>query len=235
MRRCLSVSGLFLSALLLALGFTGTAHGQGVTTAAITGTVADNQAQPLPGIQIVVTQVATGRVAGTITRGDGRFLLPGLQPGGPYRIEARGIGYSASTEENVQLALGQTARFDFALAPAAVAIEGIAVTSERDALISRGRTGTGASIGRERLERQPTITRNFTEMAVVVPQVSTAGAGTSAGGRNNRFNNIQIDGAVNNDLFGLAASGTPGGQAGARPITMEAIQEVQVVIAPFDV
>ncbi|CAN5370056.1 TonB-dependent receptor [soil metagenome] len=235
MRRCLSVSGLFLSALLLALGFTGTAHGQGVTTAAITGTVTDNQAQPLPGIQIVVTQVATGRVAGTITRGDGRFLLPGLQPGGPYRIEARGIGYSASTEENVQLALGQTARFDFALAPAAVAIEGIAVTSERDALISRGRTGTGASIGRERLERQPTITRNFTEMAVVVPQVSTAGAGTSAGGRNNRFNNIQIDGAVNNDLFGLAASGTPGGQAGARPITMEAIQEVQVVIAPFDV
>ena len=79
--------------------------------------------------------------------------------------------------------------------------------------------------------RLPTLNRNFTDFFSNVPQV----VGTSVGGLNNRFNNIQIDGAVNNDLFGLAASGTPGGQAGARPISVEAVREFQVLIAPFDV
>jgi hypothetical protein len=224
-----------VGAALLVLGLPAMAAAQAATTSAISGSVVGEQAQPLGGIQIVATNTATGATSGVLTRADGRYLLPGLQPGGPYRIEARGIGFQTAVEEGVTLALGQTARFDFALVPAAVAIAGIEVTTQRDALISRGRTGTGSVVSEEKIQRSPTITRDFTDFTRLVPQVSTNVPGTSAAGRNNRFNNIQIDGAVNNDLFGLAASGTPGGQAGARPITLEAIQEFQVVIAPFDV
>jgi outer membrane receptor for ferrienterochelin and colicin len=222
---------------LVVLGFAApdVAVSQGVTTSAITGRVTDELGQPLSGIQIVATNVATGRTAGIITRADGRYLLPGLQPGGPYRIETRGLGYTPQVRENVQLALGQTADFSFSLAQQAIAIEGLAVTADRSSVISAGRTGAGAVVGQETIERSPTITRDFTDFTRLVPQISTGGAGTQAAGRNNRFNNIQIDGAVNNDLFGLAASGTPGGQAGARPITLEAIQEFQVVLAPMDV
>jgi hypothetical protein len=225
---------LLVAPLLLLLGSTIPALAQGATTSAITGQVIGEQGQPLSSVQIIATNLATGATAGVLTRQDGRYLLPGLQPG-TYRIEARGVGYAAQTQENVTLALGQTNRFDFALVPAAVALAGIEVTTERDALISRGRTGAGSVVSEEKIARAPTITRDFTDFTRLVPQVSTNVPGTSAAGRNNRFNNIQIDGAVNNDLFGLAASGTPGGQAGARPITLEAIQEFQVVIAPFDV
>ncbi|CAN5628606.1 TonB-dependent receptor [soil metagenome] len=217
------------------LGSTGVVMAQGVTTSAVTGVVTGEQGQPASGVQIIVTNTATGATSGVISRTDGRYLLPGLQPGGPYRIEARGIGYATEAREGVMLALGQTARFDFALATAAVAIAGIDVTAERDAVISRGRTGTGAVVGQRTIERSPTITRDFTDFVRLTPQISTNTPGTSAAGRNNRYNTVRIDGAVNDDLFGLAASGTPGGGAGARPITLEAIQEFQVVLAPFDV
>ena len=94
---------------------------------------------------------------------------------------------------------------------------------------------SGSTISDSAITRLPTISRDFTDFTRLVPQVSTSGLGSSGGGRNNRYNNIQIDGAVNNDLFGLAGSGNPGGQAGTKPITLEAIQEFQVVLAPYDV
>ena len=222
-------------ALVVTLGATTKADAQAVTTSSINGTVVTADGQPVSGAQVVVVNEATGTQQGVLTRADGRFNLPGLQPGGPYRIEVRNIGYRTEAVENVTLALGQTERFDFTLRDQAVAVEGFQVTGERGEIISRSRTGTSSVIGQQKIERAPTITRDFTDFTRLTPQISTNTPGTSAAGRNNRFNSIQIDGAVNNDLFGLAASGTPGGQAGARPITLEAIQEFQVVIAPFDV
>jgi len=211
------------------------ADAQAVTTSSINGTVVTADGRPVSGAQVVVVNEATGTQQGVLTRADGRFNLPGLQPGGPYRIEVRNIGFRTEAVENVTLALGQSERFDFTLRDEAVAVEGFQVTGERGEIISRSRTGTATVIGQQKIERAPTITRDFTDFTRLTPQISTNTPGTSAAGRNNRFNSIQIDGAVNNDLFGLAASGTPGGQAGARPITLEAIQEFQVVIAPFDV
>lgn len=231
MRRFLFVFPLIAG---MVLAMAPSAAAQGVTTAAISGRVTDAQGAPLSGVQVVVTQTATGVSRGVLTRNDGRYLLPGLAPGGPYRIEVRSLGRGTEIRESVTLALGQTTEFNFALSEQAVEIEGIEVTAARSAIISEGRTGTSAVVDDSTIARMPTITRDFTDFTRLVPQVST-GAGTSAAGRNNRFNSIQIDGAVNNDLFGLAASGTPGGQAGTKPITLEAIQEFQVVIAPFDV
>lgn len=233
MKRFLSL--LLLVPALLVLG-NAEAFAQAVTTSGISGRVTTQAGEPLANTQIVVINVALGTEQATLTRADGRYNFPGLRPGGPYRVEARSIGFATESIDDVFLALGQSERIDFVLAQQAVAVAGIDVVGERSgAIISRGRTGTGSVIGEDQVTNTPTISRDFTDFIRLTPQVSASTPGTSAAGRNNRYNNIQIDGAVNNDLFGLAASGTPGGQANARPITLEAIQEFQVNIAPFDV
>ncbi|HET9984665.1 MAG TPA: TonB-dependent receptor [Longimicrobiales bacterium] len=218
-----------------ALGAAPRLHAQGVTTSAVTGTVTSPEGQPLPGMQVVIRNMETGQQTGTLTQQNGLYYISGLQPGGPYRLSVEGIGYRTETRENLRLTLSQTARFDFTMASQAVALQALEVTAERNAVISKGRTGAATTVGDSAVHRLPTISGDFTDFTRLAPQISTQGGGTSAGGRNNRFNTIQIDGAVNNDLFGLAASGTPGGQAGTKPITLAAIKEFQVVLAPFDV
>ena len=91
------------------------------------------------------------------------------------------------------------------------------------------------SIGDSAINRLPVLGGNFTDLVATTPQVASVGAGVSAGGQNNRFNSIQIDGGVNNDLFGLGATGVPGGQANSRAISLAAVKEFQVLIAPYDV
>jgi hypothetical protein len=235
MKRRWTTAAALLFAVLAGILAPAAMQAQGVTTSAISGRVTNAEGEPVSGAQIVAVNTATGTESRVVTRADGRYLLTGLQPGGPYRITATALGLAPQSRENVQLALSQTATFDFALGTQAVLLEGLTVAAERNAVISSGRTGAATVVSDSAIARMPTITRDFTDFTRLVPQLSTGGAGTSAGGRNNRFNSIQIDGAVNNDLFGLAASGTPGGQAGTKPITLEAIQEFQVVLAPFDV
>mgnify|MGYP002780613623 CR=1 FL=1 len=211
------------------------AQAQSVTTAAVVGRVTNEQGAPVSGVQIVVTNRSTGRVAGVVTREDGRYRLQGLAPGGPYTVEARMVGYAPQARENVALTLGQTASFDFVLTTQAVALEGITAVGERNTVLSRGRTGASAVVSDSAVSRSPTITRDFTDFTRLVPQISTAGEGSNALGRSSRFNIIQIDGAANNDIFGLGSAGTPGSGSDAKPITLDAIQQFEVVIAPFDV
>jgi hypothetical protein len=225
-----------LWALLALLGCTAPAFAQGVTTSALAGRVTNEQDEPIAGATVTATNTRTGAEYRVVTRADGRYLLQGLQPGGPYRVQASRVGLATQSRASVQLALSQTETVDFTLAAQAVVLEAIAVTAEDEgAVISPGRTGTAMVISDSAIARLPTITRDFTDFTRLVPQISTSGSGTSGAGRNFRFNSIQIDGAANNDLFGLASSGTPGGQAGTKPISLEAIQEFQVVLAPFDV
>ncbi|HYW09406.1 MAG TPA: TonB-dependent receptor [Longimicrobium sp.] len=235
MKRCTQTAATLLCALVLAFGWVTTARAQGVTTSALAGRVTNEQGEPVRGATVVATNTRTGANYRAVTRGDGRYQLQGLQPGGPYRVQVSGIGQATQTRNGLQLALSQTEELNFSLSAQALALEGITATAQREGdVISAGRTGASTVISDSAISRLPTITRDFTDFTRLVPQIST-GNGSSAGGRNNRFNNIQIDGAVNNDIFGLAASGTPGGQAGTKPITLEAIQEFQVVLAPFDV
>lgn len=221
--------------LVLATAMAGAAAAQGVTTSAITGRVTNAQGEPVDGAQVVATNTATGREYRVVTRDGGRYQLQGLQPGGPYTVRVAGMGFEGQARTGVNLALSQTARFDFSLAPEALAIEGLSVVVERGNVISRGRTGTATVVSDSAIARLPTITRDFTDFTRLTPQISTSGDASNAGGRNSRFNTIQIDGAVNNDLFGLNSGGTPGSGSDAKPITLEAIQEFQVAIAPFDV
>ena len=228
----------FTGALLLTamLGFGRDLGAQGVTTSAVAGRVTSTDGSPLSAVEIIATHVPSGRQARVTSRADGRYTIQGLQPGGPYTLRVEGLGYAAEEREDITLALSQTARFDFVLETAALQLGAIDVAAQRGALMSRSHTGTVTIISDSAVSRLPTLTRDFVDFTRLTPQISTATGGSSAAGRSNRFNNIQIDGAVNNDLFGLgSSSGVPGGSTGARAITLEAISQFEVVLAPYDV
>ncbi len=208
---------------------------QGVTTSAVTGMVTSDAGTPLAGARVSVTDSRTGVTRRVSTNDVGRFYVAHLQPGGPYTIQARILGYRPQTRAGVRLNLGGTEAVSFQLEQTAIELEAIVVTAETDPVFSASRTGTSSTITPDEVSNFPTLGRNVIAFAELSPHVSIVDGGPSIGGQNNRFNNIQIDGAVNNDVFGLADNGLPGGQVGAKAISLEAIQEFQVLTAPFDV
>ena len=207
-----------------------------VTTGDIRGVVIDDGQQPIEGVQIVVTDTRTGTTSGTITNADGRYVVRYLQPGGPYTVSAQSIGYRTVTRTGVAVTLSQAASVDFQLATSAVEVEALTVAVEgTDAVISKTHTGAQTTVGEKEIEDFPTFQRQITDFAVLSPYSNSIEGAPSIAGQNNRYNNIQIDGAVNNDVFGLADSGIPGGQASAKAISLLAVQELQILVSPFDV
>ena len=212
------------------------AAAQGVTSAAVSGRLTDESHAPVEQAVVNLINTSNGQRYSTRSSSDGRFYFENAQVGGPYTLEVRALGFAPEQATGVTLALGQRFVRDFSLKRTAVEVAGITVSGNENPLLSPSRTGASATVGGDVINRLPTLGRNFTDFVSTVPQVVSSGVpGTSLGGQNNRFNNIQVDGGVNNDLFGLAAGGTPGGQANAHPISVEAIKEYQVLIAPFDV
>jgi outer membrane receptor protein involved in Fe transport len=222
--------GYTIGAILLGAVATSRAEAQGVTSAAITGIVSETGGAPITGAEVTLTKPATGESHVVTTRSDGRYVVDNASAGGPYRLAVRAIGYQAVTVDNLRLMLGQRVSQDVQLRAVAVQLEQVTIRSGTG-LADVSRTGASTIVSDTAIQRYPLQTRNFTDLIQTAPQVN----GTSVGGQNNRFNNIQVDGGVNNDLFGLAASGTPGGQANAKPISLEAVQEFRVEVAPFDV
>ena len=207
------------------------AFAQGVTSASVRGHVLDDAGAAVDGALITATNVASGLKYQVRSRAGGQFNIENLGLG-RYTFEGRAIGFRPSRLEGQRLALGQVLDVELRLTAAPVELSAITVTQEAaNPLISSARTGASSSVSDSVILRLPTLNRNFTDFISNVPQV----VGTSVGGMNNRLNSIQIDGAVNNDLFGLASGGTPGGNANARAISVEAVREFQVLIAPFDV
>ncbi|MFN2567661.1 MAG: TonB-dependent receptor domain-containing protein [Gemmatimonadaceae bacterium] len=210
------------------------ADAQGVTTGAITGTVTTEQGQPLEGAQIQIVSRATGFTSGAMTRANGVYYVQGLEVGGPYTVRARRIGYEPSEINDVRVILSQAARVDFRLVQQATRLGAVTVTAT-PAEISPTAQGTKTTVSDTVIQRLPTLTRNLTDFIRLTPQVSQSGPGFSGGGMSNRMNNVQIDGATERDVFGLGSTGQPGGQVSARAISLEAVKEFQVLLAPFDV
>jgi hypothetical protein len=213
------------------------AHAQGVTTSSVAGRVTTQAGDPVSDAQVVVINEATGAERGALTRADGRFQIVGLRPGGPYRIRVQRIGYVADDIEGLSLALGETERVNITLRDEAVAIEGIEVTAERDLT---DRAGSVTTVDEEAIENTPTLGRDLADIVRLTPQAFVGnddddGPSISIAGQNNRYNSLYIDGAINNDVFGLSAQGTNGGQTGSTPISLDAIEEFQVAISPYDV
>lgn len=225
------VAGVALSA--------GVVWGQGVTTGAINGQVTDPNGDPLPGATVTATLAATGTRYAVITDGDGRFAIPNARVGTSYRVEAQLSGFQTRVKEDVAVRLGEATALSFQLSLEAVSGE-LVVVGESNPLINPTRTGAGSSLSQEVVEITPKIDRSLADLARTNPLFNATAENDGStiltvAGRNNRYNNIQIDGAVNNDLFGLAATGVPGGQSDTQPISIDAIGEVQLVVAPYDV
>ncbi|HET9412489.1 MAG TPA: TonB-dependent receptor, partial [Candidatus Saccharimonadales bacterium] len=195
------------------------------------GTIKDQAGSPLPGATIIAVHNPTNTQYVATTNADGYYNIQNMRVGGPYTVRTSYVGYQEQRSENVNLALGQSARVDFTLSESSRELGEVEILGERNDVFNQDRTGAATNVSREQIERLPTLSRSLQDFTRLTPQAS----GNSIGGSSNRYNNITIDGAVNNDVFGLSSSGTPGGSAGTQPISLDAIQEIQVVIAPYDV
>ena len=220
-------------ACVVAIPASGTA--QGVTTGAISGTVTNEQHQPVEGAQVRVVDRTTGFSSQVTSKSDGRYTVPGLEVGSAYAVTVRRIGFAPQTRENVTVVLSQVTRLDFALVTQATQLQAVNVVANQDPVMSASHTGAITTVSDSALNRLPTLNRNFTDFVVLTPQVSDAGPGLSGAGTNNRFNNIQIDGSTEADLFGLGSTGQPGGQANGKSIGLGAVKEYQVLLSPYDV
>ncbi|MBK8044125.1 MAG: carboxypeptidase regulatory-like domain-containing protein [Haliscomenobacter sp.] len=230
MNRSRLFNALFALFLLLAPAFV---FAQGVTTSSIVGRVTDPSGEPLIGANVVATHVPSGTVYGIATDLDGSYRIPGMRVGGPYKISISYTGYEELSQENIFLSLGTAATLNYKLAEQAITLEGIVVTSDRNDVFSGDRTGAATNLNSTQLNALPTFSRNVLGFAKLIPQANGTGFGTSFGGQDNRLNNITIDGSIMNNSFGLA--GEPGGRTGVSPISLDAIEELQVNLAPYDV
>ncbi|MBA3444957.1 MAG: TonB-dependent receptor [Gemmatimonadales bacterium] len=215
---------------LLAAGWVD-ANSQGVTGSAVQGRVTRSGGGGADGALVELRSAETGQTYTANADSEGRFFIDNVQPGTGYVLTIRAIGFRPSARPGIALVLGQRLAADVTLQPEAVQLEEIEVVATGDPLLSASRTGPSQQISDSAIARLPLQGRNFTDLIQISPQV----VGTSVAGQNNRYNNLQVDGGVNNDVFGLAETGSPGGQARARPISVEAVKEFQVLVAPFDV
>jgi len=210
---------------------------QGVTGAAIEGRVVDRDSTPLEQAIVHVINTSNGERWQTATSARGRYFIEYLSVGGPYRIEISAIGYAPAHRDSIFLALGQRLTVQFTLTPAAVELEEIIVTTA-DLNAAAARTGPAQIISDSTIARLAVNHRDYTELALLSPQVTKSpNGGLSFAGQHDRYNSIQIDGTNNIDPFGRAGSGngTPGWAVGLTAFTPEAVKELQIVTAPFDV
>lgn len=209
------------------------AHAQ-TTTSNIKGVVLEENSEPLLGANVVAVHTPTGTKYGAITNEDGRFNLLNLRVGGPYEITISYVGFKTETQQDVFLTLGKTFNIEITLASEAQALEEVVVTSDRAGTFGSDRTGAETSVGRRELTRLPTISRSASDFIRLDPSASSGASGLSFGGRNDQYNNFSLDGAIFNNPFGLDAA-TPGGQTNAQPISLDAIDQIQITTAPYDV
>ncbi len=222
-----------LTAVALAVaGTTATLAAQGVTSAAVAGRISSTTRGTVEGAIVALVNTSTGARLQTTTNAAGRYNFENATPGGPYTIEARGIGFQPASKTGIMLTLGQRYVQDFQLEAQPVTLQELTVIAATNPLINSGRTGAAQTVTDTTIQRLPLLGRNFTDLLRTSPQVLS---GTGIAGQNSRYNAILIDGGVNNDIFGLSSGGTPGGSSGAKPISLEAIQEFQILAAPFDI
>lgn len=213
--------------------------GQNATTGTITGVVMDAQKGVLPGATVTAVHTPTGTTYEAVTQSDGHFTMMAVRVGGPYTITVTMSGFKDAEQKDITVALGEVRDVEFTLGLATVT-ETVNVVAEAQ-MIDTQRAGTASNIAAQAIQSLPTINRSINDFARTSPyfNVTASSAGydeaVQVAGRNNRYNNMQIDGAVNNDVFGLANSGTPGGQTGTQPVSLDAIQEIQLLVSPYDV
>jgi len=206
------------------------AYGQGVTTSSLSGKITDSNGGALAGAAIIAVHVPSGTQYATVADAAGNYRIQNMRVGGPYTVNVSFIGYSTVTYTDVLLKLGETYVQNGQLKETTTSLNEVVVTAGlRNSILSSERAGTQANIGTREIVNLPTINRSIIDFTKFSPQAQ----GNSFGGRDGRFNTITVDGAAFNNNFGLSSNPLPGGEA--QPIALDAIEEISVNIAPYDV
>ncbi len=205
-----------------------------VTTGSLSGKVQNEAQASVSGASVIAIHLPSGTTYETTSRADGRFVIINMRVGGPYVVTVAFTGTGAAafapqTQENIEINLGVATDVRFDVKNISVS-ETVTVTAQSDTVFSSGRTGAATSVNRETLAAMPTVRGLISDFTRLTPQTSGA---NSFGGADSRMNNMTVNGAAFNNSFGLG--GQPGERTGVAPISLEAIEQVQVSIAPFDV
>ena len=199
------------------------------TTSEIQGIV-KNGNTAVAGAAVVAIHQPTGTKYTVATRTDGRYNLPNVKIGGPYTVTLTNVGSKNTVKENIYLSLGQVHNADFSVENDIKELDAVVVSGMRqDKIINNSRTGSQEVITRTQIERLPTISRSLSDFTKLTPSSN----GLSFGGVSGSYNNLTVDGANFNNAFGL--SGTLGGQTASQPISIDAIEQIQVNVSPYDV
>jgi hypothetical protein len=200
-----------------------------VTTSGLSGKILGSDNLGLPGATIVAVHVPSGTQYGTLTDNDGLFRLPNMKIGGPYKLTISYVGYQPFVQDNLNLSLGQTLAVNQKMSQTAADLTGVVIVAQKNALIDGNRTGASTNINIDQIQSLPSVNRSISDFTKMTPQAN----GGSFAGRDGRYNNITIDGANFNNNFGLSTKSLPGGDA--QPISLDAIEEINVNIAPYDI
>lgn len=204
-----------------------------VTTSGISGKVT-SMGEDVIGATITATHQPSGTVYRAVTNTDGRFTIQGMRVGGPYKVEVSYIGQQTKVFEGINLRLGEVENISCTLKQDSKELQEVVVTGS--AGINATKTGAAQSLTAKQIADMPSITHGIADVARLNPQLTTTNSGAmSFAGTSNRYNSFMIDGAMNNDVFGLTADGSNGGQAGTQPVSMETIEQIHINVAPFDV
>lgn len=212
-------------------------YGQGVTTGGLNGKISDGTGEALPGATVIAIHVPTGSRYGNVSDLSGFYRIPNMKAGGPYKVTISFVGFENFEKEGIYVKLGQTLKFDATLSQSATELEEIVVSAGQGSVFDGNRNGSSTSISEEQLGQLPNASRTLNDFVRLTPQAAfTPTGGISIAGSNNRYNSIFIDGAVSNDVFGLASNGQNGGQiAGLSLISMDALEQIQVDVSPYNV
>lgn len=201
-----------------------------VTTSSLSGKITDTKGEALAGATVVAVHVPSGTQYATFCDNAGNYRIQNMRVGGPYKVDVSFVGYSTSTYTDIVLRLGETYVQNGQLTETTTSLQEVVVTAGlRNSILSSERSGTMTNVSGRDLVNMPTISRSIADFMKFTPQAQ----GNSFGGRDGRFNTITIDGAAFNNNFGLSSNPLPGGEA--QPIALDAIEEISVSMAPYDV
>ncbi len=203
--------------------------GQGATTSGLTGRIVDSKGQAMPGATILAIHVPSGTSYGALTNNEGFFTIQGMRPGGPYKIEVSFIGYSKKTFTDINLFLGEAYVLKTDLTESASELGEVIVIGARPSAFGTEKMGATSNINKQDMALIPSMNRSLGDYTKLSPY-STGGGYV---GREAYNTNVTVDGANFNNNFGLSGTNMPG--VSGEPISMEAIEEIQIAVAPFDV
>ena len=199
-----------------------------VTTSTLTGKITETDGQPLPGATIVATHVPSGTLYGASANIQGQYSIQGMRPGGPYTVNVTFVGYQTQSYTEITLSLGENTTLNSTMIPTMTEMTEVTVIGYATSKFNTTQTGAVTNISNTQIANLPTVSRSITDVTRLSPY---GGSGMTFVGSDGRTANFTVDGANFNNNFGLS-SALPGG---GNPISIEAIQELQVVIAPYDV